>query len=177
MSAENLIPIAALIGAIGGSISSAWGIYQYRGTQIMKRKEILFELVKEKEEGKASERVKLIRDILDKYKLQPESHWAHRDEKGYYALKNLPKILNDEEDPGAVEIQKSLDELLRFFNKIQYLRSIGVIKKGELKYFMYLIGETMKHKEVGDYADEDFPLYKELVEDLKKEEGRRKKKK
>src|SRR5215203_73505 len=107
LSADLLIPIAAIIGAIGGSISSFWAIYQYREARIMKRKEILFEMVQEKEEGETSVEVKLIRDILNGYEIQPESSWTHFNEKKYYTKDNLKSILFDDEDPGAIEIQKS----------------------------------------------------------------------
>jgi hypothetical protein len=38
---EGLIPVAAVIGAVGGSIASVWGIYEYAQAQIKKEGDII----------------------------------------------------------------------------------------------------------------------------------------
>jgi hypothetical protein len=164
---EGLIPVAAVIGAVGGSIASVWGIYEYAQAQILKRKEILFELIKELE---TCNKIQLIRNILDRYVIPPEYNWRHFNEKKYYRLENLRDILDEgNDDPGAVEIKKSLDELLRFFSRIEYLFNIGVIKESETEYFKYLVVEAMRNRAIIDFAKNDFPLYTKMRERITKE--------
>lgn len=164
---EGLIPVAAVIGAVGGSIASVWGIYEYAQAQILKRKEILFELIKELE---TCNKLQLIRNILDRYVIPPEYNWRLFNEKKYYSLKNLREILDEgNDDPGAVEIKKSLDELLRFLSRIEYLFNIGVIKESETEYFKYLVVEAMRNQAIIDFAKNDFPLYTMMRERITKE--------
>jgi hypothetical protein len=164
---EGLIPVAAVIGAVGGSIASVWGIYEYTQGQIVKRKEILFELIKELE---TCNKIQLIRNILDRYVVTPEPNWRHLNEKKYYSVKNLSEILDEEnDDPGAIEIKKRLDELLRFLSRIEYLLNIRVLKESETEYFNYLVLETMRNQAIIDFAQSDFPLYTKMRERITKE--------
>jgi hypothetical protein len=165
---EGLIPVAAVIGAVGGSIASVWGIYEYRQGQIIKRKEILFELIKELE---TCNKIQLIRNILDRYVIPPENNWRHFNEKNYYSLKNLNEILVEgNDDPGAIEIKKSLDELLRFLSRTEYLLNIGVIKKSETEYFKYLVVEALRNQAITEFAKYYFPLYTGMRDRIIKEE-------
>ena len=135
--------IIPTVAGIGGLI---WGIYTYKETQILKRQEILFPLIKEFDE---SDKMYYSKAILDDVVIPPENGWEKQ--MGYYHISELETILRNHTtrsitDHGEAAIRESFDALLDFFAKLEYLFNIGLIKKQEISYFRYYINKCAVNK-------------------------------
>jgi hypothetical protein len=136
----NLVIAIAGLSGVGGLF---WGIYQYRENRIMKRKDILFQLVHEFDRSKEMDPAK---KILDGYVYNfPESMNLGIN---YFTKDNLKQILryhHDEPeivDSNEIKIRESFSTLFDFFDKLGYLFSNGVVKERELSYFSYYINSA-----------------------------------
>jgi hypothetical protein len=168
MSSDTIANVILTAASASGLAGLFWGIYQYRETKAIKRKEILFDLIKEFDDP--SNKMQYAKLILDRYYITPKRMWQRKDDQEYYSITNLNRILRKTSnkdpitDPGETEIRHSFDTLLDFFDKLAYLLSIGIIKQDETLYFDYYIIRAIKQKEVRDYAKTyEFPLFRNLI--------------
>ena len=135
----NLVIAIAGLSGVGGLF---WGIYEYRENQRTKRKETLFQLVREFDR---SEEINIAKKILDGYVYNfPESINLGIN---YFGKENLKQILRYHEnseitDPNEIRIRESFSTLFDFFDRLGYLFSNGVIKQRELSYFSYYINKA-----------------------------------
>lgn len=135
----NLIAAAA---GLSGVVGLFWGIYQYRESRITKRKDTLFQLVREFDR---SEQMYLAKKILDGYVYNfPESMDLGLN---YFSRENLKNILRhhqdaDITDPNEIKVRESFSDLFDFFDRLGYLHSNGIIKERELGYFAYYIDKA-----------------------------------
>ena len=85
---DDLIRLFFSIAGLSGVAGLFWGIYQYRQSRIEKRKDILFEIVREFDK---SEEMNFAKRILDDFQLKVEDGWLNK--FGFYAKLNLSTIL------------------------------------------------------------------------------------
>jgi hypothetical protein len=91
----------------------------------------------------------------------------------YKSQMDLNEILRDHRSrdvtaPEEIAIRMSFDYLLDFFAKLEYLLSMGLIKKREIEYFNYYIRKTAENSAVVNYARiYEFPLKGKLNISLK----------
>jgi hypothetical protein len=158
---DNTAIISTIIGAAAGLGGLFWGLYTYKKEQLLKRKDILFPLIKELDEE--SKVIIYAKNILDDRNIKPEQGWKYPDD--YYNIENLEIILRYHKpkgiiDPGEVAIRRSFDALLDFFCKLEYLRKIKLIKAEEIEYFNYYIKKAADEPSVISYVrNYNFPLY------------------
>jgi hypothetical protein len=158
---DNTAIISTIIGAAAGLGGLFWGLYTYKKEQLLKRKDILFPLIKELDEE--SKEIRYAKNILDDRNIKPEQDWKNPDD--YYNIENLEIILRYHKpkgisDPGEVAIRRSFDALLDFFCKLEYLRKIKLIKAEEIEYFNYYIKKAADEPSVICYVrNYTFPLY------------------
>lgn len=153
--------IAAIIPTIGGIVTGLWAIRRYNQDKIAKRKDIVFPLIEEFDKSKEMEFAKKILDekpiIIDLLKCPK-----------YYNEQTLKTLLryhspDDEFDFEAKKIRKSFDALLNFFCKLDYLRSIDLVKEKEIDYFRFYIDKAARNPAVLCYIRQyRFPLYGKL---------------
>lgn len=152
--------ISTIIGAAAGLGGLFWGLYTYKKEQLLKRKDMLFPLIKELDESKE---MMYAKNILDDIYIKPKQCWKYPDD--YYHIDNLEIILRYHipkgiDDPGEAAIRKSFDALLDFFCKPEYLRKIKLIKPEEIDYFNYYIKKAADEPSVICYVrNYNFPLY------------------
>lgn len=163
--ATLLVAVAGLAGVVGGLGGLFLGIGQYRESQALKRKEILFNLVKEFDETTL---LKTAKKLLDNFYLDPEHSWAKQDSR-YYGNRNLVHILRNHEvewvsDPGEMAVRESIDAILDFFGKLEYLLEVNLIKVQEIVYFDYYLKKASESDAVQKYTEYyKFPLYAKLL--------------
>lgn len=159
---NNFIPI---VGIILGSVTAYVGLSTYRQSQALKmmalQKDIVFPLVEEFD--KKSPGMDLAKDILQEIKILPTSSY---DAYGIYNNARLKKVLihhskrNEEWDKGDGYVRVSFDELLDFFSRLEYLKSVGVLKDEDTRYFRYHIDKIINSEAVMNYIkDYEFPFY------------------
>jgi hypothetical protein len=165
---NNTAIISTIIGAAAGLGGLFWGLYTYRKEPLLKRKDVLFPLIKELDESKE---IMYAKKILDDINIKPEQCWIYPND--YYNKENLERILRYHEpkgiiDPGEYAIRMSFDALLDFFCKLEYLRKIKLIKPEEIDYFKYYINKAAAEPSVIRYVSKyNFPLYGILDKDLR----------
>ena len=153
------------ITGLSGIFGLFWGIYRYREGQNMKRKEVLFELIKEYDDPDSL--MNLAIHLLDDHVVPSKNEWMHRGL--YYCNANFNLILRDHknssiDDPGEMAIRESFDSLLEFFGKLGYLLKVGIIKKDEILYFQYTLNQLKNDPYVKLYTKTyNFQLYEELL--------------
>ena len=145
--------INALIGAGAGLGGFIWGLQTYKKDQHLRRKDIIFPLIKEFDE---SEQMKYAKDLLDDKTICPQCNWKYK--QRFYHKQNFDIILRDHgpkpiSDPGEFAIRKSFDALLDFFYKLQYLFEINLIKSNEIRYFKYYVDKIAKEENVINYIN------------------------
>ena len=149
---------------VGGSgiVTFIWGVYEYRKNRILKRQEILFDLIKEfdKDLDTQPNKMKYAKDLLDDFTILVDDKPYHSSElkeilryHGYRAGDDYEPIDSKKiDDHGEIEIRASFDELLNYFGKLGYLLDRGLIKKGEIRYFEYYIKRAVKNEAVMRYS-------------------------
>jgi hypothetical protein len=167
-SSSSLIDSIVSIIGLGGLF---FGIYTYMKSQVAKRVEVLFPLIKEFDESKTMNHAKFLLDahyIIIKEKKEeeevPEVTGWNKDD--------LELVLRDHriEPIGSAEaeIRESFDSLLDFFCKLDYLLEIKQITKQEILYFRYYIDKVKTELAVLNYIKiYKFPLHGYLDEILK----------
>lgn len=153
---DSLSGIGTLLATAFGIGGLFWGIYTYRGSQTLKRQQILFPLIKEFDK---SNEMSIAKALLDNYYVTPRKGWKL--ERYYYHRKHLDDILSMHavDDPGEAAIRKSFDTLLDFFCKLEYLLDINLITPKEIDYFSYYIDQAADEPSVIKYIiDYKFPL-------------------
>ena len=176
------IPVNSIITwFLGGSgiATFLWGVYEYRKNRILKRQEILFDLIEEFDRRSETEptKIKIAKDLLDdltidenlynQWKSMKPEHSKDLEPRGYYHISNMGRILkyhgkrNDDDynaidgiiiDYGERIIRECFDELLNYFGKLGYLLDRELIKKNEIKYFDYYIKKAVQNEAVMRYA-------------------------
>ena len=143
-----------------------WGVYQYRKGQITTRQKVLFEAIEDFNESKE---LRIAKDILGygyvRHSKENKKEYDQTDLKTIlrYPKKDTPFV------PAEIDIRNSFDALLVFLGKIGYMLMVGVITRNEALYFRYYIGKIEANDNVRNYAKENqFPLYKILLDELKK---------
>lgn len=149
---------------VGGSgiVTFIWGVYEYRKNRILKRQEILFDLIKEfdKDLDTQPNKMKYAKDLLDDFTILVDDKAYHSSElkeilryHGYRAGGDYEPIDSKKiDDHREIEIRASFDELLNYFGKLGYLLDRGLIKKGEIRYFEYYIKRAVKNEAVMRYS-------------------------
>lgn len=149
-----------LIGAAG----FAWGVYNFRQNQILKRQEIILPLIKEFDE---SENLSHAKKILDGFVLERQEEWNANYNYGPSNLGIILRYLYDKDkviDKGEISIRGSFDSLLDFFGKLGYLMDINVITIKEINYFVYFINKALANPHVISYAlNYDFQMFAVLL--------------
>ena len=145
----NLLFSIAGLSGVGGLF---WGIYQYKQSGIEKRKNILFELVKEFDK---STKMGHAKRILDDFNLKPQKEWTK--EYGYYHKRNLSDLLKSHylegvDDKGKSDIRDSFDALFDFFDRLGYLYKVGLVKEDELSHFEYFLKRARENEAVLNYV-------------------------
>ena len=163
----DLVP--ELIVAFGGLAGLMWGVYTYSESQTIKRKDLLFPLIKEFDESKE---MQLAKDILDD-KPVTITEGEGADAISYtYHVSNIEDILRDHrvrsiDKTGEEMIRNSFDSLLDFFVKLDYLTEIKLLKKKEILYFQYYISKVADNPAITKYVTTyKFPLQGNLHEKL-----------
>ena len=189
MSLESLgIAASAAIG-IGGFAIAILGHYK---NELSRRKENIFPLI---EDFNNDMKMLIAKAILDDYSLRKdmlysifiESSQENKSEKflqgeflmesvknneAYVNESQLKHILrnhinNEVREQYEIIIRTSFDTFLDFFVKLEYLLSIGLIKKQETDYFNYYIEKAAKNDAVKNYIEiYKFPLKGKLHQDL-----------
>jgi len=169
---EDWTPLINLVIAIAGFSGVAglfWGIYEYRETQKTKRKDVLFELVKEFDK---SEQMHFAKRILDGFVYNfPESINLGIN---YFTKSNLNKILchhNDRDitDINEIDVRDSFSALFDFFDKLGYLYSNKILKQKELRYFEYYVKRARESPGVLNFVKNyDYRWNDELPKSIKK---------
>jgi len=138
----TVISLIAAAAGLSGVVGLFWGIYQYRESRITKRKDTLFQLVREFDR---SEQMYLAKKILDGYVY----NFSESMDLGlnYFSRENLKNILRhhkdaDITDPNEIKVRESFSDLFDFFDRLGYLHSNGIIKERELGYFAYYIDKA-----------------------------------
>jgi hypothetical protein len=147
-----------------------WGVYQYRKGQIMTRQKVLFEAIKEFNESKE---LQIAKDILGYgYVRRPKENKKENDQTDLKTILRYPKKdtpFVPVTDPAEIDIRNSFDALIVFLGKIGYMLMVGVITRNEALYFRYYIGKIQDDDNVRNYTKENqFPLYKILLDEFKK---------
>jgi|SRR5215216_276525 len=165
----DYVATATAAAAVGGVL---WGVYQYAKRRITARQQVLFEVIKEFNE---SDQIKIAKDILGYGNVRKENkkpNWKQPD--SYYNKTHLDQILRiipaaTEVEQGEKDIRDSFDSLIVFLGKIGYLLMVGAITRDETLYFRYYIQKIQADPNVRKYAkDYEFPLYRILLDELKK---------
>ena len=149
---DSLTKLFFSIAGLSGVAGLFWGIYQYRQNRIEKRKDILFELVREFDQ---SEKMNFAKRILDDYSLEIEDGWLNK--PGFYHKSNLNTILrlhheSTISDPGEISIRDSFDTLFDFFDRLGYLFKVGLVKKYELSHFEYFLTRARDNDSIVKYV-------------------------
>jgi hypothetical protein len=181
MPSDLELIIGTAIPTLAGIFGVYWGTHTYRGSQVLKRKEIVFPLMDEFDEPEKMEVAKRILDdfpdVKKKY-LDPKKIKTIKPE-GYYHKRHLGEILKFHKvphddakereilcsfDDGEREIRHSFDRLLAFFSKLEYLRKIELIREEDLSYFRYYIDKAAENSNVLAYVEKyEFELGDGLV--------------
>lgn len=153
-----------IIGTLGGIITLIIGLFTYRQSQILKKKdiqkEIVFPLIDEFDNK--SPKMNLAKLILDDVPIEDNG-----EAYGYYDNERLGKVLIDHRirkvdepwDRGDGNVRTSFDRLLDFFVRLEFLQSIGLLTQKEINYFGYYIKKVVENPVVVNYIKVyEFPL-------------------
>jgi YVTN family beta-propeller protein len=132
-NAENITQVATIMGTAGGIATAIIGLSVYRQSQILKKKDILKDIVFPlKKEFDKSPQIKIAKLILDDYAV-PVPFGKDGGVK-FYHINDLPIILRNHMsyeggvlEPFEVEIRKSFDSFLNFLTTLEYLYSIQLL--------------------------------------------------
>jgi hypothetical protein len=167
--------IDTIVSSIGiGSL--IWGIYTYKKSQVAKRADILFPLIKEFDESKM---MKYAKAILDNKPVRSKDIDPYSDDPSSFSNNNLEEVLKYHDydfiqTKDIEKIRESFDWLLDFFCKLDYLREVGIIEEREIIYFQYYIDRMIENDTILKYvAFYDFPFHGHLNELLNIDELKR----
>jgi hypothetical protein len=189
MSIESLGIAASAAVGIGGFVIAILGHYK---NEMLRRKENIFRLITDFNNDK---KILIAKAILDDYSFRKdmlynifiESSQENKSEKflqgellmesvennenyvNEYQLKHILRNHRNNEvrEQYEIIIRTSFDTFLDFFVKLEYLLSIGLIKKQEIDYFNYYIEKAAKNDAVKNYVMiYKFPLKGKLHSDL-----------
>lgn len=124
---------ALIISCIGG----AFGLYQWRKGNIIKRAEIMKKLISQIREDK---------EIASSIELIDWGDGFEYDGKFHFKNEKAKEILIDEHN-----LFCSIDKTLSFFNYICYLRSLHIFKRKDLNIFDYNIRRLFDNTDICNY--------------------------
>ena len=159
-----------IIAVVGGVSGLFYGLFSYRDSQTLKRKDLLFFLMDYFD--KTPEILKA-RKMLDDFYLDNEQGWV-KENKRYYGRENLATILRNHEaesitDPGEIVVRESIDTILDFFVRLEYLLEVKLLKDREVAYFCYFLKKARDNTAIQNYTKiYQLPLYDKLLSRMKK---------
>jgi hypothetical protein len=166
VSNDNIQLIINASTAFAGIFTLFLGIRTFRQSQILKRKDILKDVIIPLMEEFNSDKLKLSKQILYKHTISGELGGDYPD--SLYDKDDLNVILRSNENYKYInsteeKIRKSFDDLLEFFVKLEYLLVIGVISIKDIDYFNRVIETAADDKNVISYLKfRSMPLYGKL---------------
>lgn len=166
---QNSESIISAITAAGAIFTLFIGILTYRQSQVLKKKEIMKEIIQPLIEAYQAEGLKIAIDILSGLRV----HIEH----STYDRITLPQILRDPSSNQTAsnsplsnhekQIRASFDTLFRFLVKLEYHVIIGLLSTKDLTYFNPIIQKTAEDASVINYMKFNaFPLIGKLHPNL-----------
>lgn len=168
--AAEITDIITAVASVFAAGAVGTGVYQYKKDQIHRRKETLFLLIDEFDDGE--HKMTIAKALLDGFKYK-RGYWENPTtiKYEYYGM-DVPEIFRHHYpdpiyDDGEMKIRDSFDSILDFFGKLGYLLEVGLLKKNEIQYFEYHIKKAAMSENVGNYVSNyNFPLYLKLLTHL-----------
>jgi hypothetical protein len=187
------VDLSAIIGTAIGLGGFGFGLFSYFRNELERRKQTIFPLIEEFNTDKKLFIAKSLldnysfkREVLERFSFQQEfdipdasliegSIMAESEMRlpEYKNQMDLNDVLRDHRSRDVtasdeIVIRMSFDSLLDFFVKLEYLLSMGLIKKTEIEYFNYYIEKTAENSAVVNYMRiYKFPLKGKLNSTLK----------
>lgn len=157
---RQLLINAIVAGA--GLVSLFIGLRTYQQSQILKKKDILKDILIPLMQEFDSQKFKVAKDILDDVIIRRSQSTDYPD--GIYAKNKLDRILRDHNQAPVIlepetEIREAFDAFLDFLVKLEYLFTIAILNKNEISYFQYFIDKAATNPNVINYIKiYNFPL-------------------
>lgn len=158
------------IVAGGGLVTLFIGLRTYQQGQILKKKDVLKDIVIPLMQEFDSQKFKVAKDILDDVIIRRDQSIDYPD--GSYTKNKLDRLLrNHNQHPitvePEVEIREAFDAFLDFLVKLEYLITVGILNKKEISYFWYFIDKAATDPSVINYVKiYKFPLSGKLHPNL-----------
>jgi hypothetical protein len=145
----------------GGILAVFIGLASYRNSQSLRKKDVLKDIILPLISEFDSEKLKLAKDVLDDVIIKGAQTTEFSD--GNYSKKNLDVILEPKnqflQNKTVSDIRNSINNLLNFVVKLEYLLTVKILSEDEIIYFKPYINKIRDNEILKNYIkSQSIPL-------------------